>query len=83
MAGDYAADLPRQAPPVPLGDLGGVAGLIIGLGVVAVPGITSSPMTGPLDATASGVLGAGVGALMGRLAGTLLLRYVPKADTPL
>ncbi|MFM8322235.1 MAG: hypothetical protein ACKOC5_15080 [Chloroflexota bacterium] len=52
--------------------LGGFGGLLVGLGVLAVPGIGPVLAAGPLAAAVSGLAGAGVGAVAGGVTGGLL-----------
>ena len=52
--------------------LGGLAGLVVGLGALVIPGIGPVLAAGPLATVLSGIFGAGVGAVGGGLAGGLL-----------
>ena len=57
--------------------VGGVGGLLIGLGALAIPGIGPILAAGPLAAT---LVGASVGATGGALVGALRDMGVPEAD---
>jgi hypothetical protein len=57
--------------------LGGVIGLLVGLAVLAIPGIGPVLMAGPLVAA---LTGAGVGAVAGGLVGVLMDAGVPEED---
>jgi hypothetical protein len=52
--------------------LGGLGGLLVGLGLVAIPGIGPVIAAGPLATAVSGLVGAGVGAAVGGATGGLL-----------
>lgn len=52
--------------------IGGLGGLLIGLGVLAVPGVGPVLAAGPLATAISALTGAGVGAMAGGAAGGLL-----------
>lgn len=52
--------------------LGGLAGLLVGLGALILPGIGPVLAAGPLAAVLSGLVGAGLGAVGGGLAGGLI-----------
>lgn len=52
--------------------LGGLAGLMVGLGVLVLPGIGPVLAAGPLATVLGGIFGVGVGAVGGGLAGGLL-----------
>lgn len=49
--------------------LGGLGGLLIGLGVLVVPGVGPVVAAGPLAAAFSGLVGAGMGAAAGAVTG--------------
>jgi hypothetical protein len=57
--------------------LGGVGGLLVGLGVLAIPGIGPVLAAGPLATT---LLGAGVGAAAGGLIGSLIDLGIPEEE---
>lgn len=80
---DVASDLPRDEVA---GDnvaggaatgavVGGLGGLLLGLGALAIPGIGPAIAAGPL---VSAVVGAGVGAAVGGLVGALINAGVPE-----
>lgn len=52
--------------------LGGLGGLLVGLGLVAVPGIGPIIAAGPLATAVSGLVGTGVGAAVGGATGGLI-----------
>ncbi len=52
--------------------LGGLAGLMVGLGALVLPGIGPVLAAGPLATVLSGIFGVGMGAVSGGLAGGLL-----------
>lgn len=52
--------------------LGGIGGLLVGLGALAIPGIGPVIAAGPLAAALGGVAGAGAGAVAGGAAGGIL-----------
>jgi hypothetical protein len=52
--------------------LGGLGGLLVGLGALAIPGIGPVVAAGPLATAISGLVGAGVGAVAGGAAGGLI-----------
>lgn len=52
--------------------IGGLGGLLVGLGVLAIPGIGPVLAAGPLAAALTGLAGAGVGAVAGGVAGGLI-----------
>lgn len=52
--------------------LGGLGGLLVGLGVIAIPGIGPVLAAGPLAAALSGLAGAGIGAVAGGVTGGLI-----------
>lgn len=52
--------------------LGGLTGLLVGLGALAIPGIGPVLAAGPLGTALGGLIGAGVGAVGGGVAGGLL-----------
>ncbi len=52
--------------------LGGIGGLLVGLGALAIPGIGPVLAAGPLAAALGGVAGAGTGAIAGAAAGGLV-----------
>lgn len=52
--------------------LGGVGGLLVGLGALAIPGIGPVLAAGPLAAALGGVAGAGTGAIAGGAAGGIV-----------
>lgn len=60
--------------------LGGVAGLLVGLGVLAIPGIGPVLAAGPLATT---LAGAGIGAATGSLIGALADMGVPEEEARL
>jgi len=62
------------------GAVGGVGGLLVGLGALAIPGIGPVVAAGPLAAT---LLGAGAGALAGGLIGALTSIGVPEEEANL
>jgi len=57
--------------------VGGLGGLLVGLGVLAIPGVGPVIAAGPLAAT---LLGAGVGAAAGGLIGSLMDVGVPEEE---
>src|SRR5712671_5035427 len=57
--------------------IGGLGGLLIGLGVLAIPGVGPVIAAGPLATT---LIGAGVGAAAGGLIGSLLDIGVPEEE---
>ena len=57
--------------------VGGLGGLLVGLGVLAIPGVGPVVAAGPLAAT---LLGAGVGAAAGGLIGSLMDVGVPEEE---
>lgn len=57
--------------------IGGIGGLLIGLGALAIPGIGPVIAAGPLVAA---LVGAGVGAVVGGLVGALVDMGVPRED---
>lgn len=59
------------------GAIGGITGLLLGLGTLAVPGIGPVVAAGPL---VSGLIGAGVGAAGGGLLGALVEAGVPEEE---
>lgn len=59
------------------GIIGGLAGMLLGLGVVALPGIGPIIAAGPL---ATMLLGAGAGTLTGSLVGAIVEWDVPKEE---
>jgi hypothetical protein len=52
--------------------LGGLAGMLVGLGALIIPGIGPVLAAGPLATVLSGIIGAGVGAVGGGIAGGLI-----------
>lgn len=52
--------------------LGGLGGILIGLGALAIPGIGPIVAAGPLAAAFSGLVGAGVGAAAGAVTGGVI-----------
>lgn len=52
--------------------LGGLAGMVVGLGALVLPGIGPVLAAGPLATVLAGILGAGVGAVGGGMAGGLI-----------
>ncbi len=61
--------------------LGGLGGLLVGLGAIAIPGIGPVIAAGPVvTALASAAAGAGVGAVAGGLVGALMDMGVPKEE---
>jgi hypothetical protein len=81
--GRYATDLTRESDD---GDtiaggaatgavVGGLGGLLLGLGALAIPGIGPVIAAGPIVAT---LVGAGVGAAVGGLVGALVAAGVPE-----
>jgi hypothetical protein len=52
--------------------LGGLGGLLVGLGVLTIPGVGPILAAGPLSTALAGLLGAGAGALAGGVAGGLI-----------
>ena len=59
------------------GALGGLGGLLLGLGALAIPGIGPVVAAGPIVA---GLTGAGIGAAVGGLAGALVNWGVPEEE---
>lgn len=59
------------------GALGGLGGLLLGLGALAIPGIGPVVAAGPIVA---GLTGAGIGAAVGGLAGALINWGVPEQE---
>ncbi|MBP8947500.1 MAG: hypothetical protein KBG73_01585, partial [Candidatus Promineofilum sp.] len=59
------------------GALGGLGGLLLGLGALAIPGIGPVIAAGPIVA---GLTGAGIGAAVGGLAGALINWGVPQEE---
>ncbi len=59
------------------GALGGLGGLLLGLGALAIPGIGPVVAAGPIVA---GLTGAGIGAAVGGLAGALINWGVPQEE---
>jgi uncharacterized protein (TIGR02271 family) len=59
------------------GALGGLGGLLLGLGALAIPGIGPVVAAGPIVA---GLTGAGIGAAVGGLTGALVNWGVPEAE---
>ena len=59
------------------GALGGLGGLLLGLGALAIPGIGPVVAAGPIVA---GLTGAGIGAAVGGLAGALINWGVPEEE---
>ncbi len=59
------------------GALGGLGGLLLGLGALAIPGIGPVVAAGPIVA---GLTGAGIGAAVGGLAGALVNWGVPQEE---
>ena len=57
--------------------VGGLGGLLMGLGLLAVPGVGPALAAGPI---ASALVGAGIGAAAGGLSGALVNNGVPEAD---
>lgn len=57
--------------------IGGIGGLLIGLGALAIPGIGPVVAAGPIVAA---LVGAGVGAVVGGLVGALVDMGVPEED---
>jgi hypothetical protein len=57
--------------------IGGMGGLLLGLGALAVPGVGMAVVAGPLAAT---LLGAGIGAVVGGLVGALVDLGVPEEE---
>ena len=57
--------------------LGGIAGLVIGLGALAIPGVGPIVAAGPLAAT---LAGAGIGAATGGIIGALADAGIPEQD---
>src|SRR6185503_10222365 len=57
--------------------IGGIGGLLVGLGALAIPGIGPIIAAGPL---VSALVGAGVGAVTGGLVGALTSLGVPEAE---
>jgi hypothetical protein len=60
------------------GIIGGLAGMLLGLGIVAIPGIGPVIAAGPL---ATILLGAGTGTLTGSLVGAIAEWDVPEEET--
>ena len=66
-----------EAAGVEIGTLlGGLGGLLLGLGIVAIPGIGPVIAAGPLATAISGLVGAGVGAAVGGATGGLIGIFV-------
>lgn len=84
------AENPDMAPPAAAGAgvgaasgalLGGTAGLLASLGVLAIPGFGPLLAAGPLVAILTGAgAGAAVGAVAGGLVGALIVAGVPESD---
>jgi len=84
--GRYASTLPRDADSTDHGSataggavtgaaLGGIGGVLLGVGALAIPGIGPVIAAGPLLA---GLVGAGIGAAVGGLVGALVDAGVPE-----
>jgi hypothetical protein len=66
------------------GALGGLAGLLIGIGAITIPGIGPVVAAGPLGtALASTLVGAGIGAATGGIIGALVDAGVPEEEARL
>jgi len=65
------------AGPVGGGILGGLGGLLVGIGALAIPGIGPIIAAGPLAATLAGM---GIGAATGGVLGTLVGAGVPEEE---
>lgn len=57
--------------------IGGIGGLLMGLGLLAIPGVGPALAAGPI---ASALVGAGIGAAAGGLAGALVNSGVPEEE---
>lgn len=87
MDGQYATELEQltgeglpdaeQEGAITGGILGGLAGMVLGLGVAAIPGIGPVIAAGPL---ATVLLGAGTGTITGGLVGAIIEWEVPEDE---
>lgn len=81
---DYDGDLtPGEGASAGAGigaTIGGLGGLLMGLGLLAVPGVGPALAAGPIAST---LVGAGIGAAAGGLAGALVNAGVPEKQAQL
>lgn len=63
--------------------LGGLGGVLVGFGLIAIPGIGPLLAAGPLAAALTGLAGAGVGAVAGGLVGALADLGLPEETAEL
>ena len=77
IAGETGAKNATEAGVVGGGLLGGLAGFLVGIGALAIPGIGPIVAAGPLVAT---LTGAGVGAATGGLIGALVEAGIPEEE---
>lgn len=79
-SGDSAAAEGAGAGAVGGAVLGGVGGLLVGLGLLTIPGIGPVAAAGWGAAAGTTALGAGIGALAGGLVGALVGAGIPEED---
>jgi hypothetical protein len=84
-AGDYGREFESgregaATGAVAGGVLGGLGGLLVGLGVLAIPGVGPILAAGPLAAALGTLAGAGVGAAAGGLIGALIDMGLPEEE---